>query len=169
MIGPATDDDRTRLTAIGPSPDDDRAVSIAITHVLAIGITTLLVSTLLIGASGVLDEQKERAARGELDTIGNRVATQMTTAARIADDGSETQFLVRQPTRVSGGTYTLSNESASACDAASVPPTADPDSCLVLETTNLNVEVTVPVHLPGDATVNVEVIGSGEILVEATP
>jgi len=153
-----------------PFYDDDRAVSIAVTHVLAIGITTLLISTLLIGASGVLQEQKERAARQELETIGNRVSTQITAASRLADTGDSATFRVNQPTRVSGGTYTLELVTSSpqdACDGASRTP--DPstlDGCLVLEATNLNVEVSMPVHIPGPEP-NVRVVGSGEILITA--
>lgn len=152
---------------------DDRAVSIAVTHVLAIGITTLLISTLLIGAGGVLDEQKERAAREELSTIGDRVATQITTASRLGKSADEVEFVVNQPARVSGGTYTIefvtpggATDPSDACDGASVPPTDTAldtnGGCLVLETTNLNVVVTVPVHIPGPEP-NVEQVGSGEI------
>lgn len=150
---------------------DDRAVSIAVTHVLAIGITTLLISTLLIGAGGVLDDQKERAAREELSTIGDRVSTQLTTASRMAETADSVEITVNQPTRVSGGTYTIdlvTSSPESVCDGASVPPTpGELDGCLVLETTNLNVVVTVPVHLPGpDPTV--EVVGSGTIEITAS-
>lgn len=43
-------------------PADDRAVSSAVTHALALGITAILMSGLLIAAGTMLDDQRENSA-----------------------------------------------------------------------------------------------------------
>ena len=61
-------------------PADRRAVSVTITHVLTIGITTILISGLLIGTGTLLDSQKDRATYDEKSTIGDRLAGEITAA-----------------------------------------------------------------------------------------
>jgi type II secretory pathway pseudopilin PulG len=133
--------------------DDDRAVSTAVTHVLAIGISTILVSSLLIGASGVLNDQQERAARQELQTIGNRIATQITLAERAAGASGTPPAVIRidQPARVSGGSYNVRLDSGG-CDPPFDPPGAPATGCLELATSAPGLDVTVQVPVSYDDT-----------------
>lgn len=158
---------------------DDRAVSIAVTHVLAIGITTLLISGLLIGASGLLTQQRDDAAREELNTIGNRLAVQIEKADSLVEGdgaGGDTEtvtFFVDQPSRVSGGTYVVDlDKDGDECDAADVPPDGNPDMCLVLTPSNPDLDIR-PVKVPlqfddddhDDTTVTLTNRGSGEFVI----
>lgn len=149
---------------------DDRSVSIAVTHVLAIGITTLLISTLLLGTSGLLDDQREEAARQELNTVGNRLAEQISEAsnAATAPGGGETSFRVTQPRQVADSSYSVDLAAGSECDFPNRPLNEVPDHCLVLELSNRNVEVQVPVHSP-NADVSLTQTGSGTFVIEAVP
>ncbi|MHB9285709.1 hypothetical protein ACKVMT_01555 [Halobacteriales archaeon Cl-PHB] len=52
---------------------DSRGASIAITHALAVGITALLVSGLLVGAGNYLDQQQRTVAREQLSDVGSDV------------------------------------------------------------------------------------------------
>lgn len=119
---------------------DDRAVSIAVTHILTIGITTILITGLLVAGSGLLSAEKDRAARSELRTIGNRMAAEMVSAhSAVADSQSGSLTLrVSHPSQVAGSTYTV--EIKDDCDGSALPN--DPP-CLVLQPTGGGEEVKV--------------------------
>lgn len=150
---------------------DDRAVSVAVTHVLAIGITTLLISALLIGASGLLSQQREDAARQDLDTIGNRLATQIAKADSMVESSgpsTEARFLVDQPSTIAGGSYTVRVRDASACELPDRPPGTDPDACLELVPSNGAIDirpVRVPVHNDSDFSLEQRSVGEFVITV----
>lgn len=120
--------------------EDDRGVSIAVTHVLTIGITTVLISGLLIAGGTMLDAEKERGAGDALETIGERLGSEI--AAFDRANGTDGDALrVEHPRRVSGSTYSV--ELTGICDEA---PLIDDGvgACLRLWTHDLNVEVYVP-------------------------
>ncbi|WP_435360353.1 DUF7266 family protein [Haloarchaeobius sp. DFWS5] len=126
---------------------DDRAVSIAVTHVLTVGITTILVAGLLIGAGGLLDEEKSDAARDEMRTIGNRIAADIASVDHAAQNsGSSMSLQTSHPTRIAGGGYAVRLRQESYCAANfDVPREVPPDSaCLVLEASSTNTVVVVP-------------------------
>jgi len=54
---------------------DNRAVSVAITHALAIGITTILLSGLFVASDTLLESQERRVGQDQLDEIGGDVAS----------------------------------------------------------------------------------------------
>jgi len=124
---------------------DDRAVSIAVTHVLTIGITTILIAGLLVGASGLLESEKQGATRDELRTIGNRMASEMSSAYYSAGEGSNDEVVVRvsHPEYVAGNNYKVEIANHGDCSAPAVPD--GPNSqCLVLSTPTGNNEVVIP-------------------------
>ncbi|PSQ16571.1 hypothetical protein BRD00_10455 [Halobacteriales archaeon QS_8_69_26] len=151
---------------------DERGVSVAVTHVLAIGITTLLITALLVGASGVLSQQREDAARQQLDTIGNRLAGQIAKADTMVDDDGPAEnatFVVDQPATVSGGSYSVRVKDGSACGLPDRPPGAVPDACLELVPSNPDVDirpVRVPVHNESEFTLTSRTGGEFNITVE---
>lgn len=148
---------------------DERGVSIAVTHVLAIGITTLLISALLVGAAGVLSQQRDQAADRQLDRIGNRLATQIAKADSLVgtDEKAESAtFRVDQPGKVSGGSYSVRLADGDVCEPPADPPHATPDACLVLTPSNPELDidpVQVPVH--NDSEVTLEDTGNGEFVI----
>jgi len=122
---------------------DDRGVSTALTHVLTIGITTVLISGLFIGTTTMLEGQKDRAAYQEMGTIGDRLAAELTAvdqAAKGTPTGNAT-VLVEHPSTVAGSSYRiqLANDS-SACD------TWDPNTCLILSASQTSEDVEVPLR-----------------------
>lgn len=88
---------------------DTRGASIAITHALAIGITAILVSGLLVSAGGYLDHQQRTVAREQLDDVGGDVVDKINQLDRLNATG-ENVTVTLQPTyprRVAGETYLL--------------------------------------------------------------
>jgi len=131
----------------------DRGVSIAVTHVLTIGITTILISGLLIAAGGLLEAQQDRSAEQSLETIGERLSGELSSVERLAaDDGDSTVNLtVSHPSQVASEGYTVTLHEA--CDDA--PLIDDETSCLGLESdsgTTVFVPVTVDVDEDNDGT-----------------
>ncbi len=120
---------------------DDRGVSTALTHVLTIGITTILISGLFIGTTTMLESQKDRAAYQEMETIGDRLATEITAvdqAANRTPTGSAT-VLVEHPDTVAGSSYRVRLATgSSACN------TWDPNTCLILSATQTSEDIEVP-------------------------
>ncbi|MFC6955134.1 DUF7266 family protein [Halorubellus litoreus] len=129
---------------------DDRAVSIAVTHVLTIGITTILITGLLVGGSGLLRDEKERATKTELRTIGNRMASEISSAYYSAEDAGGGTMAVRvsHPEYVAGDNYNVElREGDANCDApGDLAPTPSDVQCLVLSTPGgVESEVVVPI------------------------
>lgn len=118
----------TRTPDSGRLADDERAVSVAVNHVLAIGITTILITGLIFAAGNVLDGQRGAATDRELRTIGNRIANQVETAEATAmKSGGVVVVKTSHPDRITGSLYTVSLSTD--CDLGSaclkLSPTAD--------------------------------------------
>jgi len=130
--------------ASGTLADDDRAVSVAVNHVLAIGITTILITTLLFGAGNVLGQQSDRATQNQLRTIGDRLASQVTTAEAMAERrGGGVVLETNHPNNIVGSGYTV--ELVSGTDCADVSSTG----CLRLTVADDGTTVTTPVDVSG--------------------
>lgn len=133
---------------------DDRAVSIAVTHVLTIGITTILITGLLVAGSGLLEGEKSDATRSELRTIGNRLGAELSSAyytARQSDDAT-VEVRVTHPEFVAGDSYNI--ELRTGCSG--IPGHSSID-CIVLKPPKGQDEVKIPldpdVELSGGTTV----------------
>jgi len=87
----------------------DRGVSTAVNYVLTLGITTILVSGLLIAAGGAVDDRRESTTRTALDVAGQRLAANLMSADRLAGTaGTRTVSLtVDLPARIAGSGYTV--------------------------------------------------------------
>lgn len=131
-----------------PRPDD-RAVSIAVTHVLAIGITTILITTLLVGAGALLDDQRDRATDQDLRIVGDRIASELASVDRqVENGGDDVSVRTQHPTLIGGGGYQVTlDTSAGDCLTRSIS-SGDDDACLILEsqTTDISAEVPIVVH-----------------------
>ncbi|MEF8856597.1 MAG: hypothetical protein V5A16_04160 [Haloplanus sp.] len=87
---------------------DNRATSTALGYVLSLGITALLVSGLLLAGGGLMESQRDQTARIELEVIGQTVADDLSSAARLADcDSCELRLRIDVPSRVAGEAYLL--------------------------------------------------------------
>ena len=138
-------------------PADRRAVSVTITHVLTIGITTILISGLLIGTGTLLDSQKDRATYSEKSTVGDRIASEITAVDQAAQraegdpDPATVTVQTEHPRRLSGGQYFVSlYDDPSECN------TWGPEQCLKLEsgqTESVEVPLRVETELDTPTTV----------------
>ncbi|WP_254862463.1 DUF7266 family protein [Halovivax gelatinilyticus] len=137
---------------------DDRAVSIAITHVLTVGITAVLISGLLIGAGSMLDTQREQSAEATLETIGERLAGEISGMDRMASENSESATIRTDHQRfASGSQYTVELRD-SGCDIDEYP-LVETSECLVLTSHGEDVNVAVPIADHVDVRENSSVTG----------
>lgn len=137
--------DRTAALLGDDDADGRRAASVTVSHVLTIAITTVLVSTLLVGSADLLADQRERAVREELNAVGQRVSLELSrtgTLAATGTDGSASLSVAHPPSVVDAGYTIRLTDDPEQCSAA-------PPPCLVLSTTDPAVTVTVPVRVGG--------------------
>ena len=137
----------------------ERGVAVAVTHVLTIGITTILIAMLMMSGSTLLETETERSADRSLETIGERIAGEIGNVDQIAaDDGTDSVTLtVDHPRTVSNSGYTVRLLEDCGSDSDSPLIEASGVDCLELETHNHDVTVYVPVtvdasNLEGSAT-----------------
>ena len=124
---------------------DDRAVSIAVTHVLTLGISAILITGLMLGAGALIDGEKERGAQHSLETIGERLSGELSSVDRVAANDSANSagnvtLRVDHPRTVSGSTYSIE-----LTDDCSGPLVNKTETCLILTPQSEDVEVQVPV------------------------
>lgn len=91
---------------------NDRAVSSALNYVLSISIAAVLVTGLLFAGGNFVDDRREQVIRGELEVIGQQVASDIQRADRLVQAGHEptgtaVRLDQRLPERVTGSTYTI--------------------------------------------------------------
>ena len=141
---------------------DDRGVSIAVSHIMTIAITAILISGLMFGAGSLLEGEKDRSAGQSLETIGERLSGEISSVDRLADD-EETETLrvtVDHPRTVSGSQYTIELHDSDDCDDDLI---SDELACLTLRSHGGDVETSVPVVT--DAAVEGQASG-GTIVIE---
>lgn len=154
---------------------DDRGVSVALSHVLTLGITAILVAGLLMGATAMLDGQSERGAERSLETIGERIAGEVAGVDRLAREESEpgiVELRVAHPSEVSGTSYSIELGSGTDCSA---PLLADAEQCVILAApgarTTVQVPLAVETSIADDATAQGGAMtisyDGGEILLES--
>ncbi|MFP8955227.1 hypothetical protein ACLI4Y_00750 [Natrialbaceae archaeon A-CW3] len=127
--------------------ETDRAVSIAITHVLTIAITTVLISGLLISAGSLLAGETDRSAQRSLETIGERFSGEISSVERLAADGeAETVNLtVEHPSMVASERYRVTLYDSTVCESDDAPLLTGDTNCMHLQTQSGGVDVYVPV------------------------
>lgn len=135
-------DDRSR---------SDRGMSIAVTHVLTIGITTILIAMLLVSSSALLDTETDRSADRSLEMIGERLAGEITNVDAIAADSDENVTLTTEhPRTVAGSGYTVELLAAEEDVCGDAPLLTDSTDCLRLTASSADVEVYVPLKVDTD-------------------
>lgn len=102
---------------------------------LAIAIVSVLVSGLLIGTGGFLSDQRERAARMELESLGDRIAGELASADRLSRNGGAVNLTIERPRTVAGSPYRTTLVRDPDCAGA----------CLRLTATRTSTVVRVPV------------------------
>ncbi|RQG99676.1 DUF7266 family protein [Natrarchaeobius oligotrophus] len=126
----------------------DRALSTAVTHVLTMGITTILVAGLLMSSGTLIEVQSDRSAEQSLETIGERLAGEIADVDRLGGDGDAVNVTASHPETVAGSTYRIELEERSAC--AGDPLLDGNADCLRLTANGADVEVIVPIASESD-------------------
>ncbi|QLK25458.1 hypothetical protein HYG81_15420 [Natrinema zhouii] len=127
--------------------DRDRGVSISVTHVLTIGITTILIAMLLTSASTMLETESDHSAEESLETIGERLADEIRNVDQIGDANTTVNATVKHPRRAASSRYTVELESS--CDAPLIAPSTNTD-CLKLTAHSASAVVYVPIETDAD-------------------
>lgn len=87
----------------------DRGVSTTVGYVLTLGITTILVSGLLVATGGVVEDRTKATARDGLEVVGQRLAANLMSADRLAEtrNAETVELEVALPRRLAGSGYTV--------------------------------------------------------------
>lgn len=118
----------------------DRAVSITLNYVLALGISTVLITGLIVAGGGFVQDQRERVVEAELSVIGQHIAGNVEQVDRLVRAGgsTETAYINQSlPERVAGAAYT-------------VKLAESPEKQVILNATNPDVVVRVNVTAETD-------------------
>ncbi|WP_408959141.1 hypothetical protein [Natrinema sp. 74] len=121
----------------------DRAVSISVTHVLTLGITTILIAMLVASAGTMLEVETDRSADASLETIGERLADQIGNADQIGAGTDNVTLTVDHPRTVASSRYTVKLLKPSSC--ASAPLLDGSASCVKLTADGADAVVYVPI------------------------
>ena len=135
----------------------DRGVSPVFAYVLTLGISTLLISGLLIAAGGFVDTQREATSRSELRVIGQQVSADIAAADRMTRTEGSTEVSISRdlPERVVNSQYSLS-----------VRTDTNGPTNPYLQLTTVEPNVTVDVGVASETTVGRSTISGGEMVVE---
>ena len=132
----------------------ERGVSPVLGYVLTLGISTLLVSGLLIAASGFVDTQREQTTESELQVIGQQVSADIAAADRLHRTDGATDVVIKRelPDSVVGSEYTVFVRSDN-----------DGPTDAYLRLTTALPNVTVEVGVASETNVANSAVGGGEI------
>lgn len=88
---------------------DDRAVSTTIGYALTLGVTSLLITGLLIAGGGFLQNQREVTTETELEVIGEQISADVSSADRLSASDADAVNITRSlPDSVTGSQYVVS-------------------------------------------------------------
>lgn len=144
------------------SARNERAVSVAVTHVLTVGITAILISGLLMGSSSLLETEQERSSQEALETIGERLAGEIASVDQTTSASDDVSVTTTHQRMVVGSRYTVTLAD-SACSGPEYP-LVDSGPCVILESQGEDVTVAVPLATEADVDDGVTVT-SGEIVI----
>lgn len=136
---------------------DDRGVSVAVTHVLTVGITAILISGLLISASSLLETEQERSTEAALETIGERIANEIASVDQTTSSNDTITVQTSHQRSVAGSQYTVTLQD-STCSSDRYP-LVDSGPCVVLESRGEDVTVAVPLATEAAVEEGVSVTG----------
>ncbi|WP_336002414.1 DUF7266 family protein [Halorientalis halophila] len=137
--------------------------SAVVSHVLAVGIASLLIVGLLYSAGTLLSDQRESSARQQMETVGNRLAAELTQLDRMSERGGNVSMSVRHQPLIAGESYNVRLRQGSDCEADGM----DPDTCLVVTSAGHSITEYVPLQAENDLSVDSN--GAGEFRLEGRP
>lgn len=134
---------------------DSRGVSTVLNYGLTLGITTIIVTGLVIAAGGAIQDQREEVLRSEFGVVGEKLSGDISSAERLGrvGDGGTVTVERSYPNEVAGSSYTIRFT-----DDSGGPR-------LVLESTDPAIRVTVPVALHESTDVGDTTISGGDLII----
>lgn len=102
---------------------DNRAVSSAVTHALAVGISAILVVLLVSAMGSFIEDESQRITREELESLGARLADDVAAADRLTRRGASVNVSARLPEELVDTRVAVAIERGGDCSV---------DTCLVL-------------------------------------
>ncbi|MFC6718532.1 hypothetical protein ACFQGT_01030 [Natrialbaceae archaeon GCM10025810] len=122
----------------------ERGLTPTVTHVLTLGITAILIAGLMMAGSTMLETETDRSAEGSLETVGERVATEIAQVDRLENDSDDTASMrVSHPRSVANSGYTITLLDNETCEDA--PLLDGSTDCVRLEGHDSETVVHVPV------------------------
>lgn len=115
---------------------NERSVSVTVNYALNLMVAALLVGGVLAATGGMVEDRRESAVRSELSVVGERVATDLNAADRLAVVGSDDATVavsVSLPERLAATRYDVTIETS-------------PTPQLLLRSRDPEVIVTVGLH-----------------------
>jgi Na+-transporting NADH:ubiquinone oxidoreductase subunit NqrC len=88
---------------------NERAVSSALSYTLVTVISLSLIAGLVVGSEALVNDQRQRTAQEQVDTVGQRLASTIMAADRMSerDPGAEAAIARDLPERVVGAQYLI--------------------------------------------------------------
>lgn len=87
----------------------DRGVSTTLNYSLLLGLVAILVSTLIFGVGGLVDDQRAQAVQSEQTVVGNQLANDLTTVDHLLrySDRVAVTLEADLPSRIVGEQYAI--------------------------------------------------------------
>lgn len=135
-----------------------RGAATTVSYVLALGISALLISGLVIAGGNVLSDQRERSSRAGLRVAGQQLAGDIATADRLVSAGTDVdvRLVSSLPARVAGESYLVEIRPHPTLSNVAVVELTAAESGVVVE---VNVRHRTPIRLPTR-------VSSGDLVVE---
>ncbi|WP_244257036.1 hypothetical protein [Halomicrobium sp. IBSBa] len=126
----------------------------AVTHALTISISAILITGLLVGAGGLLDDQRSYVVENGLENIGGAVTSELVKMDQFNTDSldADVAYTTGHPTRIGGRTYDVILEPSS------------PKSTLYLNATGES-ELTVLYRFENQTSICESTVDGGEITI----
>lgn len=84
----------------------ERAVSVTVNYVIALSLTAILVSGMLVAGGSFLEDRRESVTRGEFDVLGEQLAAGISQVDTLAATGAEDlRVAVHLPDTAAGSSY----------------------------------------------------------------
>ncbi|MCU4799005.1 hypothetical protein OB920_01265 [Halobacteria archaeon HArc-gm2] len=86
---------------------DDRAVSTAVSHAITIGITSIMLTGLMIGASQMVDDQRQYVVERGLEDVSSAVVSDLMRMDQFNTTNAPVSFTAEHPERIGGSHYSI--------------------------------------------------------------
>ena len=147
----------------------DRGVSISVGHVLAIGITTLLITALLLAGSSFLATERERSLDASLNVEGARLAAEISQVDQVIQEANaeggnvNVSLVVSHPQTVLGSSYDIVLTTDGECEGDS----STSISCLELAGDTKQVSLRTQIPFRNETAIRNSSVQGGPIVIRA--